>query len=103
MYLFKFFYWETGYFCSMDIQHDRAGYYICWGCLVYVPSMYTIHTYFLVEHPIHLSIPTTIFYLALGLFFIWCNYDCDRFVLLKLPNYCNFTAILPFICIRFCN
>mmetsp|Transcript_81234 Transcript_81234/g.159431 ORF Transcript_81234/g.159431 Transcript_81234/m.159431 type:complete len:443 (+) Transcript_81234:48-1376(+) len=78
VYLFKFFYWETGYFCSMDIQHDRAGYYICWGCLVYVPSMYTIHTYFLVEHPIHLSIPTTIFYLALGLFFIWCNYDCDR-------------------------
>jgi 7-dehydrocholesterol reductase len=80
VYLFKFYYWETGYFCSMDIQHDRAGYYICWGCLVYVPSMYTIHTYFLVEHPIFLSLPTTVFYLALGLFFIWANYDCDRYV-----------------------
>ena len=26
--------WETGYWGSMDIMHDRAGYYICWGCLV---------------------------------------------------------------------
>jgi 7-dehydrocholesterol reductase len=33
-YLVKFYMWETGYWGSMDIQHDRAGYYICWGCLV---------------------------------------------------------------------
>ena len=30
VYICKFFIWETGYFNSMDIQHDRAGYYICW-------------------------------------------------------------------------
>lgn len=23
-----------GYMNSMDIQHDRAGFYLCWGCLV---------------------------------------------------------------------
>jgi 7-dehydrocholesterol reductase len=79
VYLFKFYYWETGYFCSMDIQHDRAGYYICWGCLVYVPSMYTVHTYFMTEQPVFLSLPATLFCLALGIFFIWANYDCDRF------------------------
>jgi 7-dehydrocholesterol reductase len=84
VYLFKFYYWETGYFCSMDIQHDRAGYYICWGCLVYVPSLYTIHTYFLVEHPVHLSIPTAVLLMVSGLFCIWCNYDCDRFVRLNV-------------------
>jgi len=39
IYNFKFFLWETGYFNSMDIQHDRAGYYICWGCLVWVPAV----------------------------------------------------------------
>lgn len=78
IYIAKFFWWETGYFCSMDIQHDRAGYYICWGCLTWVPSMYTIHTYFLVNHPVVLSIPTTIFFLVGGTFMIWCNYDCDR-------------------------
>ena len=31
--------WETGYWGSMDIMHDRAGYYICWGCLVRSPAL----------------------------------------------------------------
>ena len=78
VYIAKFFWWETGYFCSMDIQHDRAGYYICWGCMMWVPSVYTIHTFFLVNHPVFLSIPLTILNLAAGIFCIWCNYDCDR-------------------------
>ncbi len=34
--MFKFFYWETGYFNTIDITMDRAGYYLCWGCLVWV-------------------------------------------------------------------
>lgn len=38
LYVFKFFLWETGYWSSMDIAHDRAGFYLCWGCLVWVPS-----------------------------------------------------------------
>lgn len=25
VYCLKFFYWESGYWCSMDIMHDRAG------------------------------------------------------------------------------
>jgi len=78
VYIFKFFLWETGYFCSMDIQHDRAGYYICWGCLMWVPSMYTIHTYYLTKHPILLTVPHASLFLALGIFSVWCNYDCDR-------------------------
>jgi len=78
VYIAKFFYWETGYFCSMDIQHDRAGYYLCWGCLCWVPSMYTIHTFFLVTHPVLLSFPTFVFFVLCGIFCIWCNYDCDR-------------------------
>jgi 7-dehydrocholesterol reductase len=78
VYIAKFFWWETGYFCSMDIQHDRAGYYLCWGCCCWVPSMYTIHTFFMVEHPVYLSLPVTFFWIAAGIFSIWCNYDCDR-------------------------
>ncbi|RYY71412.1 hypothetical protein EON63_21740, partial [archaeon] len=57
VYIGKFFLWETGYFCSMDIQHDRAGYYICWGCMVWVPSMYSMHTFYMVQHPVLLSLP----------------------------------------------
>ena len=37
-YLFKFFVWEGGYFNSLDIMHDRFGYYLCWGVLVWVPA-----------------------------------------------------------------
>lgn len=83
VYLIKFFYWETGYFCSMDIQHDRAGYYICWGCIVWVPCTYTIATFYLVEHPICLSIPAVIFICFAGILCIWINYDCDRYFFMK--------------------
>eukprot|EP00386_Alphamonas_edax_P015307 GDKI01046786.1.p1 GENE.GDKI01046786.1~~GDKI01046786.1.p1 ORF type:complete len:498 (+),score=124.63 GDKI01046786.1:105-1496(+) len=78
VYLLKFFIWETGYFCSMDIQHDRAGFYICWGCLVWVPSVYTGHTQWLTEHPVRSSLPSLLLYLFLGLLFIYINYDADR-------------------------
>jgi 7-dehydrocholesterol reductase len=78
VYIFKFFWWETGYFCSMDIQHDRAGYYICWGCLVWVPSMYTIHTYAMVKDHIELSMPVTALFVVGGIASIWINYDSDR-------------------------
>ena len=36
VYLFKFFRWETGYFNTLDITLDRAGFMLCWGCLCYV-------------------------------------------------------------------
>jgi len=78
VYLAKFYYWETGYFCSMDIQHDRAGYYICWGCLVWVPCTYTLATYYLVEHPVALSSAVALAMLLAGVLCIWINYDCDR-------------------------
>jgi len=78
IYLLKFFVWETGYFCTMDIQHDRAGYYICWGCMVWVPSVYTSSAHWCVMHPITIGIPLTAMCLFLGAFFIWVNYDSDR-------------------------
>lgn len=78
VYIFKFFWWETGYFCSMDIQHDRAGFMLCWGCMVWVPSIYTLHTFWLASHPILLSGPYCALVLSVGLFCVWLNYDCDR-------------------------
>ena len=78
VYIFKFFLWETGYFNSMDIQHDRAGYYICYGCLCWVPSIYTFHTFWLTMNPLHLSEITTFIYTTLGVLFVWINYDCDK-------------------------
>ncbi|CAB4070424.1 DHCR7 [Lepeophtheirus salmonis] len=51
IYLFKFFYWETGYFNTLDITLDRAGYYLCWGCLVWVQCFYTFTAYYMVSRP----------------------------------------------------
>ncbi|KAK6267857.1 hypothetical protein QUC31_012017 [Theobroma cacao] len=55
VYVTKFFWWEDGYWNTMDIAHDRAGFYICWGCLVWVPSVYTSPGMYLVNHPVNLG------------------------------------------------
>jgi 7-dehydrocholesterol reductase len=76
-YIVKFFYWESGYFGSLDIMHDRFGYYICWGVLCWIPGVYTLVSFYLVTHPIELSAPYAAFCLLLGLGSIWANYDAD--------------------------
>ena len=78
VYVLKFYLWETGYFCSLDMQHDRAGYHILWGCLVWVPCMYTSTAFYLVRHPIDLGWSLSLGILVTGLMMIWINYDCDR-------------------------
>ncbi len=77
IYLFKFFIWESGYMKSMDIQVDRAGYYICWGCLVWVPAIYTSPIMFMVNHPIGLSLFWAVVVFILGFGSIWLNYWAD--------------------------
>ena len=76
----KFFYWETGYFNSMDIMHDRAGYYICWGCLVWVPSLYVSPALYIcsVKPAAHLGTTKFFTIVLAGLLSIWINYDSDR-------------------------
>jgi len=77
IYCAKFFIWETGYLRSLDIMHDRAGYYICWGCLVWVPAIYTSPAQYLVLNPVHLGLPLAIGIFALGVFCIFANYHAD--------------------------
>lgn len=77
IYLGKFYWWETGYFDTLDITLDRAGYYICWGCLVFVPAFYTYSSYYLVAHPPLVSNSAAILILILGIVFIALNYRVD--------------------------
>jgi 7-dehydrocholesterol reductase len=44
LYLSSFFAQEPHYVHTIDIIEDRAGFYETWGCLVWVPSVYTLHT-----------------------------------------------------------
>ncbi|DAZ96312.1 TPA: hypothetical protein N0F65_008436 [Lagenidium giganteum] len=78
VYVAKFFWWESGYMRSIDIMHDRAGYYLCWGCLVWVPSVYTSQAMYLVKNPVTLGpvVAPTMF--AAGILMVWINYAADR-------------------------
>lgn len=78
IYITKFFVWETGYLASLDIMHDRAGFYICWGCMVWVPCIYTSPTMYLVLHPNQLSVVLALLIFALGTMCILINYFADR-------------------------
>ena len=97
IYITKFFYWEMGYMCSMDIQHDRAGYYICWGCLVWVPSVYTSTSFYLTQHapPLTTSGALTIFFI--GITMIYINYDSDhqRYVFRQTNGNCTIWGHVP--------
>ncbi|XP_065352124.1 uncharacterized protein LOC135947315 [Cloeon dipterum] len=77
IYLSKFFHWETGYFNTLDITYDRAGYYLCWGCLVWVPILYTFHSYHQVTFPSTMSPFTAAITLLLGIGCVLINYRID--------------------------
>jgi len=78
LYLSKFYLWEKGYLRSLDIMHDRAGFYICWGCMVWVPSVYTSPSMYLVVHPINLSATLVALISILGATSIMINYFADK-------------------------
>ena len=67
IYVATFFYYEEGYFFTMDIQHDRAGFYLCWGCLLWVPCVYTSPSMYLVYHPNNLGMYVSIGLILMGL------------------------------------
>lgn len=77
LYLFEFFSWEGGYFATLDVMHDRFGYYICWGVLAWVPGVYTITAQYLVTHPRELGWPMTLGLLAIGVGAIWAGHTAD--------------------------
>ena len=87
VYLSKFYWWESGYMSTVDIMHDRAGYYICWGCLVWVPTIYTItsqYIYFKFKNESSLDTPNALsngmaaLYTVVGVISIFVNYDADN-------------------------
>ena len=77
VYITKFFWWEAGYLRTIDIMLDRAGFYICWGCLVFVPGFYTVVSMYMVNHPVHLGTIKAVGIFLIGLLCIAINYLAD--------------------------
>ncbi len=77
VYITKFFIWESGYMSSTDIIHDRAGFYICWGCIVWIPTLYTSTGMYLVNNRKNLGFGTSSILLLVGSLSIIINYLAD--------------------------
>jgi 7-dehydrocholesterol reductase len=77
LYLLKFFWWETGYFGSLDIMHDRFGYYIAWGVIAWVPALYCLPGFWMLHHGQDLPLWQTLGWIVFGVACIWINYDAD--------------------------
>jgi 7-dehydrocholesterol reductase len=77
VYIFKFFWWERGYYRTLDMMHDRFGFYLCWGIITWLPCLYTSQALYLVHHPNELGTGPVSFILILGLVAIYINYDAD--------------------------
>ncbi len=77
LYILKFFRWESGYFATLDITHDRFGFYLFWGLMAWLPSLYTLVGLYLVDHPGGMGAGAAFFCFALGVAALWANYDAD--------------------------
>ena len=55
IYVIDFFWNEDWYLRTIDIAHDHFGFYLAWGSLVWLPSMYTLQTQYLARYPVDLS------------------------------------------------
>jgi 7-dehydrocholesterol reductase len=78
-YITKFFIWENQYISTMDITHDRCGYFLFWGCICYVPCIYSSAFNYHFLNPsstIHFNIYNYIT-LLIGTISIYINWDID--------------------------
>lgn len=78
-YLIKFFYWEDGYFYTIDMACDKCGYYLVWGCMTFVPTFYTNVSIFLSfsQHSEDMSTMSAIMLGIFGFIMLGLNYHSD--------------------------
>ncbi len=63
---------------SIDIIVDRAGFEIQWGCLVWVPAVYTLHSRFCVLYPSGWTVNQAALIFLVSIAGVACNYAADR-------------------------
>uniref|UniRef100_A0A4W5NW62 Delta(14)-sterol reductase LBR n=1 Tax=Hucho hucho TaxID=62062 RepID=A0A4W5NW62_9TELE len=57
LYVLDAYWHEEGVLSYMDITHDGFGFMLAFGDLMWVPFTFSLQAYYLVHHPIHLSLP----------------------------------------------
>ena len=83
VYVLDFFAREDWYLRTIDMHHDRFGFYLAWGSTVWIPFVYTLQSAYLARHPVRLSRAATVGILALACagyaVFLSANRQRDRF------------------------
>jgi 7-dehydrocholesterol reductase len=67
IYVIDFFINEDWYLRTIDICHDHFGFYLAWGSMVWLPTMYTLQTQYLARNPVNLPIAAAAVILCTGL------------------------------------
>ena len=90
IYFVKFFWWESGYMRTIDIMLDRAGFYICWGCLVFIPGLYASPSLYFANHPVYLGNFWCVVLWVCGTFSTLINYmaDCQKLEVRRTNGEC---------------
>lgn len=78
IYVARFFWTEHWYFSTLDVMHDRFGFYLCWGVTTWLPVVYTSQALYLVRHPIQLGVLPAALIGAVGLLGLYITCDADR-------------------------
>lgn len=77
VYVAKFFAWERGYLFTLDVMHDRAGYYLLWGCLVWLPHLYALPVRTIAMYGSSLTDAQSVGLLLVAVGATACNYAVD--------------------------
>jgi delta14-sterol reductase/lamin-B receptor len=83
IYVADYFFHEEAILTTWDIKHEKFGWMLVWGDLVWVPFTYTLQAYYLIRHPHELPVWGTIGLVALNLagyvIFRGANWQKHRF------------------------
>jgi len=83
LYVADYFWHEEAILTTWDIKHERFGWMLCWGDLVWVPFTYSLQAHYLVGHPHELPVWGTIGIVLLNLtgyvLFRGANWQKHRF------------------------
>ncbi|KAM8947371.1 delta(14)-sterol reductase LBR [Pelodytes ibericus] len=79
---------EEGALTCMDIVHDGFGFMLAFGNLVWIPFIYSLQSFYLVNHPVDICWPTAAVIVALNTFgyFIFCSANNQKLAFRKNPD-----------------
>lgn len=66
-YILDYYYHEEAILSTWDIRHERFGWMLAWGDLLWLPFTYTLQALYLLHHPFELSLGQTLALVTLNL------------------------------------